>query len=582
MASPAGTAPVNALARRPAPRPPRPGAAALRWLLVWVCIAWVLPVSAEGPGRHALATAHPAATAAGEEILRAGGNAFDAAVAVTAALAVVEPFGSGLGGGGFYLLHRAEDGYQTFVDARERAPSAATRDMYLDEAGEVVPDRSLVGPLSAGIPGTPAALEHLALRYGRLPLATSLGPAVRLARDGFEVGERYRTLVTMRLEALQRHPESAAIFLLDGAPPPPGHRLIQRDLAETLLALAGEGAAGFYQGEVGRRLVEAVREAGGIWTAQDLAEYKVVERQPLRARYRDVDIVAAPPPSSGGLILAQSLNILEGWELAELDAVTRAHLVIEALRRAFRDRALLLGDPDFVAQPVRKLSDKGYAAEQRRSIRLDRATPSAELGGGAAPAEGDNTTHFSILDAEGNRVAATLSLNYPFGSGFTAAGTGVLLNDEMDDFSSRPATPNAYGLIGYDANAIAPGKRPLSSMSPTFLEQGGRVGILGTPGGSRIPSMVLLGVLDFVEGHGPASWVALPRYHHQYEPDEVRLENEGLDPALLEGLAARGHTLQQGSRRYGDMQAILWDGESGQVEAASDPRGGGRASVFAP
>lgn len=556
-------------------------------LLLAVAVGGPSPAAPAGtaapvPGRHALATAHPLATAAGEEILQAGGNAFDAAVAVAAALAVVEPAGSGLGGGGFFLLHLAEKDENLFLDARERAPAAAHKDMYLDAEGNKVRGLSLNGPLAAGIPGIPAALEHLSLHFGRLPLAVSLGPAVALAREGFEPGERYRRLAGFRLEALREWPASRTIFLQEAGVPAPGFRLVQQDLADTLTGLAALGAEAFYHGPLAERLVDGVRAAGGIWTLADLAAYRVVERAPLRGRYRGIDIITAPPPSAGGITVVQSLNILEGFELERLDAVSRAHLVAEALRRSQRDRALELGDPDFTPVPVRRLTGKGYAAELRKSIRTDRATPSESLGPIPGRPESLQTTHFSILDAAGNRVAATLSINYPFGSGFTVPGTGVLLNDEMDDFSAKPATANAYGLIGHEANSIEPGKRPLSSMTPTFLEQDGRLGILGTPGGSRIPSMVLLGILDFAAGNGPESWVAVPRYHQQYMPDQVYYESEGLQPELISGLEDLGHTLRRSGRRFGDMQAVFWDSESGRLEAASDPRGEGRAVVTAP
>ncbi len=534
--------------------------------------------TAQAGGRQlAVASPHPLATRAGLAMLQAGGNAFDAAVAVSAALAVVEPYASGLGGGGFFLLHRARDGLQVMLDAREKAPGAARSDMYLDERGEVIPRASIDGPLAAGIPGLPAALAHLARRYGRLPLPVSLTPAIMLAREGFEVTPRYRKLAAWRRDALRRWPASAR-FLADGEVPPLGHVIRQPELARTLRLLARQGREGFYGGEVARRLVEGVRAAGGIWSLQDLAGYRVVERKPVTGDYRGVRVVSAAPPSSGGVVLLEALNILEGFDLDTLDPLVRKHLVIEALRRAYRDRARWLGDPDFTGPPVQRLISDDYAAALRDGIRLDRATPSADLPPAPVEPEGEHTTHFSILDAAGNRVAATLSINLPFGSAFTVPGTGVLLNDEMDDFSIRPMTPNAYGLVGDTANAVAPGKRPLSSMTPTFLEQGERVALLGTPGGSRIISMVLLAVLDFAAGHGPASWVALPRYHHQYLPDEVQYEQGGLTPAEVTGLARLGHRLRELGRRYGNMQALLWAG--GRLEAASDPRGEGRAEVI--
>lgn len=547
--------------------------------LLWAGTAPAADAIGTKPEAAAIASAHPLATAAGLEILAAGGNAFDAAVAVSAALAVVEPYSSGLGGGGFWLLHRAADGFEVMVDGRERAPLAAHRDLYLDEQGEVVSDWSMNGPLSAAIPGEPAALDHLARHYGKLPLARSLAPAIRLARGGFAVDEHYRRMAEFRLEVMARYPETATILLDHGAVPEAGESIVQEDLARTLEALAEQGAAGFYRGPVAQRLVKAVRAAGGIWTRDDLENYRVVEREPVQFRYRDLKVTTASPPSSGGVALATMLHILEGHDLAALDAATRTHLVLEAMRRAYRDRAEYLGDPDFVDIPLARLTSPDYAAGLRAGIRADRATPSADLPGTAETGGGHHTTHFSILDREGNRVAATLSVNYPFGSGFIAPGTGVLLNDEMDDFSAKPGVPNAYGLVGAEANAIAPGKRPLSSMTPTFVETTDRVAILGTPGGSRIITMVLLGILEFARGEPPESWVTRPRFHHQFLPDQVEYEAEALSKSVIEALQARGHALKAVHSPYGNMQAVLWDRRDGSVRAAADPRGLGAAEV---
>lgn len=559
----------------------------LRARAAWICCLLffiVLPVTADGqaaaPGRHAIASAHPDATAAGRSILDAGGNAFDAAIAVAAALAVVEPYSSGIGGGGFFLLHRADDGSDHFVDARETAPAAANADMYLDDKGEFASQRALDGALAAGIPGLPAGLVHLAEHYGRLPLARSLAPAIHLARDGFAVTERYQLMAGFRAQAFAVSPEGARIFLHEGGAPPLGHVIRQPDLADTLEALGHEGVAGFYQGEVARRLVDGVRAAGGLWTLEDLAAYRIKERAPIRSTYGNIQVVSAPPPSSGGIVLAEALNILEHYDLAALDADQRRHVVIEAMRRAYRDRADFLGDPDFVEMPVERLVSQPYADELAATLSLEQATPSSTLPGIGLDQRGQDTTHFSVLDAAGNRVAATLSINYPFGALTVPPGTGVLLNNEMDDFSAAPLTPNAYGLVGAGANAIAPGKRPLSSMTPTFVESPTRLGILGTPGGSRIISMVLLGVLDFAAGAPPSTWVATPRYHHQYLPDAVEYEEGGLAAASLTALRAKGHTLKEVPRNYGNMQAILWDRASGAVEAASDPRGEGAAAVW--
>jgi len=531
------------------------------------------------PAQQAVASAHPLASAAGVEVLNAGGNAFDAAVAVSAALAVVEPYSSGIGGGGFWLLHRARDGKQVMIDGRERAPLAAQRDMYLDAAGAVVPGLSMDGALAAAIPGQPAALAHMAGHYGRLPLARSLAPAIRLAEAGFEVDAQYRKMAAFRLPVLRRFPDAARIFLDQGELPTPGHVVRQPELAATLRALAAEGRAGFYRGDVAERLVAGVNRAGGIWTLADLRDYRVVERDPLVFDYAGLRIVSAPPPSSGGVALATMLNILAGYDLTAQDEATRIHLIVEAMRRAYRDRAEYLGDPDHVQVPVERLVHPWYAQGLRAGIRRDRATPSAALPGSAEAAAGAHTTHFSILDRDGNRVAATLSINYPFGSGFVAPATGVLLNDEMDDFSAKPGVPNAYGLVGAEANAIAPGKRPLSSMTPTFVEGERGVAVLGTPGGSRIISMVLLGILDLAAGNGPASWVSQPRFHHQYLPDVIQHEPDALAGVLPEALQSMGHRLRALEDRYGNMQALYWDYGDNRVTAASDPRGIGAALV---
>lgn len=539
-----------------------------------------LSAAATGPGRAAVASAHPLATQAALEVLNKGGNAFDAAVAASAALAVVEPTGSGLGGGGFWLLHVAASGRDVMIDGRERAPLAATRNMYLDSAGKARPRLSLDGPLAAAIPGEPAALVHIAERYGRLPLIESLRPAIRYARRGFAVNAHYRRLAQLRRPVLERYRATAAVFLRAGAIPETGWVLRQPELADTLETLAEAGRAGFYEGSIAHRLVRAVRAAGGIWSLEDLRQYRVIEREPVHLRYRGLNVVTAALPSAGGLQLAIMLNILAGYNLGSLDKVHRIHLVVEAMRRSYRARALSLGDPDFVAVPRRHLASAAFAAALRQGIELNHATRSTALGEhGDPPGKGADTTHFAIIDAAGNRVSATLSINYPFGSGFVAAGTGVVLNDEMDDFATHPGEPNAYGLIGGEANAIAPGKRPLSSMSPTFIEAPQRIGLLGTPGGSRIVSMVLLGILEFADGQPPAAWVSRARYHHQYLPDAIQYEPEAFGARLRERLAAMGHRFEPLAQSYGNMQAILWERRGNRLRAASDPRGNGSSQV---
>ncbi len=538
--------------------------------------------AAEQPGRAAIATAHPAATVAGQETLALGGNAFDAAVAISAALAVVEPYGSGLGGGGFFLLR--EDGESPryrFIDARERAPLAAHADLYKVD-GEVQKQLSLNGPLAAAIPGLPAALVELAERFGRLPLRDSLAPAIRLARSGVSVDRVYRERAGWRLAALRDDAESARIFLDRGEIPAELTLLRQPDLARTLERLGSEGRAGFYQGELAARLVKGVRAAGGIWTLEDLAQYRTVERTPLRVNLQDGrELISAPPPSAGGLALGQSLLMLQQLPWQQADSAQRTHLVVETLRRAYRDRGLL-GDPDFVANPLERLLAPAYLKQLGASIRSDQATTSDSLPAAGGFQEGDHTTHFSVLDAEGNAVAATLSINLPFGAAFTVPGTGVLLNDEMDDFAADVQGANAYGLAGSHANAIAAGKRPLSSMSPTFIESPGEFASFGTPGGSRIPSMVLLAVLQYLDNQPIERWPSVGRYHHQFRPDLIEHEPATFSAAEIAALQALGHQLKSTERTYGNQQVLLWEKATGQVQAASDPRGIGSSAVMAP
>jgi gamma-glutamyltranspeptidase/glutathione hydrolase len=510
--------------------------------------------------------------------MAAGGNAFDAAVAVSAVLAVVEPYSSGIGGGGFWLLHR-KDGHEVVVDGRETAPARAQRDMFLDEQGEPVPGLSMDGPLAAGIPGEPAALTHIANKYGKLPLHQTLAPAIKLAADGFPVTPHYRKMAGWRRDALNASPEGAAIFLNENEVPELGHLIKQPQLAATLELLAQNGHDGFYRGRVAEEMVGAVTQAGGIWTMEDLAGYRVIERTPLKGYYGDYTITSVPPPSSGGVALITMLNMLQQLNYAAATEPERTHLLVEVMRRAYRDRAHYLGDSDFVEVPAARLSSAAHAQELVTGVDRQHATPSSTLPGFGTPEGGNDTTHFSILDREGNYVAATLSINYPFGSGFIAGNTGVLLNDEMDDFSVKPGVPNAYGLVGAEANAITPGKRMLSSMSPSFVSGPDGTAILGTPGGSRIITMVLQGMLQFFEGRGVDEWVSHPRIHHQYLPDILYYEPAALTPAQIRALEQRGHQLKQADASWGNMQAVYWHRRSGEINAASDPRVEGAASV---
>ncbi len=533
-----------------------------------------------GPGKSAIASAYPLASDAGKEILAKGGNAFDAAVAVAAALAVVEPSSSGLGGGGFFLLRRAKDGLEIMIDLREMAPGAATRDMYLDKDGNVVAGLSRESALAAGIPGEPAGIAHLAKKYGKLPLTVSLGPAIRLARDGFPLYTRLRGGMEFKKAAFLKTPDATRVFLVNGEVPALGYVIRQPELAASLELLANQGAEGFYKGAFAKKLVAGVQTLGGNWTEADLANYKVVERPPVVGHYRGARIVSGSPPTSGGIALINALNILDGFDLSKVDKVTRTHLVVEAMRRVHRDRAVYLGDPDFVEVPVARLVNEYYAAGQRASIRMDQATPSAMLPGVDAPSPGPSTTHFSVIDAKGNMVAATITLNFFFGSGLMIPGTGILLNNQMDDFSVKPGVPNGFQLIGGDANAIASGKRPLSSSTPTFVEGPQGLMIIGSPGGSYIPGMVLLGTLHFLEGKSAPEIVAAPRFHHQFSPDVLQFETDALTPDERKALEERGHKLREGTRKWGNVQVVVWDYKSGKVEAASDPRGAGVGLVY--
>jgi gamma-glutamyltranspeptidase/glutathione hydrolase len=540
----------------------------------------VTKIPAAGPGQAAIASAYPLASDAGQEILAKGGNAFDAAVAVAAALAVVEPSSSGLGGGGFFLIRRAKDGMEIMIDLREMAPGASTRDMYLDKDGAVIPGLSRETALAAGIPGEAAGIAHLAKKYGKLPLSVSLAPAIKLAREGFPLYPRLRGGMQFKKNAFLKTPDAARVFLVNGEIPELGYLIKQPELAATLELLAAQGADGFYKGEFAKKLVAGVQQLGGNWTLADLANYKIVERPPVVGHYRGARIVSGSPPTSGGIALIDALNILAGFDLTQVDKVTRTHLIVEAMRRVHRDRAVYLGDPDFVDVPVARLINEHYAAGQRASIRMDRATPSAMLPGLDSPPPGPSTTHFSVLDAKGNMVAATITLNFFFGSGLMVPGTGILLNNQMDDFSVKPGVPNGFQLIGGDANAIAPGKRPLSSSTPTFVEGPKGLMIIGSPGGSLIPGMVILGTLGFMEGRSAQEIVAAPRFHHQFSPDELRFESDALSLDERKALEDRGHTLREGTRKWGNVQVVTWNYKTGKVEAASDPRGAGVGLIY--
>ena len=529
--------------------------------------------AADKPGHAAIASAHTLATTAGFEVFSEGGNAFDAAVAVASTLAVVEPQSSGIGGGGLFLLHRAADGKDVMIDARETAPVAVNPQDYLDANGQPDRDHSLNGPLSAGIPGEVAGLVWIAQHYGTLPLAKSLAPAIRIARQGFEPDARFLGALAARKDVVARYPASNALYLVNGEAPKAGWTFKTPDLARVLEGIAARGNDGFYRGDLATRLVDGVRAAGGTWSLDDLAKYKAKEREPIVFDYRGYHIVTAPPPSSGGIALAEMLNILSGYDLGKLDRVHKVHLVVEAMRRAYRDRAEYLGDPDYVKMPVAELTSPLYAAGLRASIHPDKATPSDMLPGYMAPPQSTHTSHFSIIDKDGNLVSATQTVNTSFGSTFVVPGTGFVLNNEMDDFALVAGKPNAYGLVGGDANAAKSGHRPLSSMTPTFAIGADRVGVIGTPGGSRITTMVLEGILAFVDGELPEQFVANPRYHHQYLPDVISAETGAFTSDEVNAFEAMGHKVSESERRWGFMNAVSWDRKTGKMHAGSDPRG---------
>ena len=521
----------------------------LAWIastVVYCCgahAASVAPVAAE---HGMVVTAQHLATRVGVDVLKKGGNAVDAAVAVGYALAVVYPAAGNLGGGGFMTLHLA-DGRKTFLDFREKAPLAASANMYLDASGNVVRGLSTSGYLAVGVPGSVAGLELARSRYGSMPRAALIAPAIRLAERGFTLDQGDADMLRSASAELRRDPPSAAIFLKQGESFEPGHKLLQRDLARTLGLIARRGADGFYKGPVGRALVAASTAGKGIITQADLDQYTARELAPVECDYRGYRIVSAPPPSSGGVVICEILNIVEGYPLKELGfrSAQAVHYQIEAMRHAYVDRNSYLGDPDFVQNPLQRLLDKNYAARIRAAIDPARAGVSRELKPGVEPHEGSNTTHYSIVDRHGNAVAVTYTLNDWFGAKVTAAGTGVLLNNEMDDFTVKIGVPNIYGLVQGEANAIAPGKRPLSSMSPTIITKDGKpVMVGGTPGGSRIITAVthtILNVIDY--GMNLQEAIDAPRFHQQWLPDLTNVDNYGLSPDSRKILEDMGHKL---------------------------------------
>ncbi len=482
----------------------------------------------------------------GVTMLDRGGNAVDAAIATAFALAVTYPRAGNIGGGGFMVIHLAKENRDVAIDYRETAPAAASPAMFLDAQGNPDPDKSRDSALSIGVPGTVAglALAHKKYGSGKLSFADLIQPAIDLAEKGFPVEDDLADSLPNAAKRLARWRSSASIFLNGDKPLREGDRLLQFDLADTLNAIAKQGPDAFYRGTIATRIADAVQKAGGIMTKDDLANYRAVERAVVRGTYRGYDIVSMPPPSSGGVHLIEMLNILEGYDLGEMPREQALHDEIEAMRRAYADRALYMGDPDAVTMPVAGLISKAYAATLRASIG-DKATPSADIRPGRpADFEGRNTTHFSVIDRDGNAVSNTYTLNFSYGVGLVADGTGVLLNNELDDFTAKPGASNAYGLVGFNANLPDPGKRPLSSMTPTIvLKDGKPVLITGSPGGSRIISAVLQVIVNTLDFHMPlADAVSAPRLHQQWQPDVVYAEPD-FAPALLDALAARGHKI---------------------------------------
>ena len=552
------------------------------WLAVLACLAAQVPLAGVREpvrARHAMVIAQQPADEAGLAVLRQGGNAIDAAIAIGFALNAAYPYAGALGGGGFMLI-RLANGHTTLIDFREKAPAASTRTMYLDASGNLTRDR-LEGWRSSGVPGMVRGFELAHQKYAKLSWKADLAPAIELASKGFPVSYAFAEQLRGS-RSLPRDPESTRIWLKDGRFYEPGERMVLPDLAKTLTRLATDGADEFYTGTTASLLTAAMRAHGGLITMADLAAYRAVERTPLTGRYRNFTVIAAPPPSSGGVGLLQMLGMLEGsgYEKAGAGSAAAIHYMAEVMRRFYADRALL-GDPDFVENPVASLLDTAYLAKRRSSIDPMRATPSATLGAGpAATPESAETTHFNVVDAEGNAVAVTYTLNGGFGNGITVPGLGFLLNNEMDDFTTKPGEPNLFGLVQGEPNTIAPGKRPLSSMTPTIVVKDGQLHmLLGGPGGSRIPTAVLQVFLDIVDfGMNPQEAVDAPRFHHQWLPDAIGVER-GFSPDTLALLRARGHEVRQDTGPVSAVVEVIVK-EGGWLEGAADARRFGRASGY--
>ncbi|MCI2395333.1 gamma-glutamyltransferase [Aliiroseovarius sediminis] len=512
----------------------------------------------------------------GRDILAAGGNAADAGVAVAFALAVTLPRAGNLGGGGFMMIHDAETGETKAIDYREMAPQSADRDMFLDEEGNADSQKSRFTGLATGVPGTVAGMQMVLDEYGTMTMAEVIEPAIRLARDGITVTADLADSLIGLEDRLKAWPSSQAIFYKeDGSFYAPGDTLVQSDLAATLQSISDQGPDGFYTGETAQAIVDAVQAAGGRITMEDMAGYKALSREPVSGTYRGYEIVSMPPPSSGGIHIIQILNTLEEYPIGFLghNSSETIHLMAEAMKRAYADRSEYLGDPDFYDVPQAELTSKDYARDIRDDISLARATPSDQIKpADLTPYESDQTTHYSIVDKDGNAVSNTYTINFSYGSGMVADGTGVLMNNEMDDFAAKPGVMNAYGLIGGDANAVEPGKRPLSSMSPTLVTKDGKVFMVtGSPGGSRIITTVLQMIMNVIDhGMNVAEATVAPRIHHQWLPEVLRVE-EGLSRDTIAALEAKGHVVEVMST-MGSAQSIVVDEEDGLLLGGADTR----------
>lgn len=520
-----------------------------------------------------VASEHALASHVGLQILKEGGNAIDAAVAVGFALAVVLPNAGNIGGGGFMMVHDAKSGQNIALDFREVAPSRASRDMYLDDKGNVINGKSLYTHYAVGVPGTVAGMEHALKKWGTLPLAKVMAPAIALAEQGFPVSVTLAKTLEQEKKNMGQWPATQAIFWKDGAPLKAGTPLIQKDLANSLRLISQQGAKAFYEGAIAQKIAAEMAPHAGAITLQDLRDYKVVERTPVKGTYRGYEIVTMPPPSSGGVHLIQILNMMERWPLNQWGAnsAQSIHYMAESSKLAYADRSEYLGDPGFVKVPVQGLTSKRYAEQLAATIQPGKARVSKDIKPGKPqPFESNQTTHYSVVDKAGNAVAVTYTLNTNFGSGIVAKGTGILLNNEMDDFSAKPGVANAYGLIGGDANAVAPGKRPLSSMTPTFVLKDGKPTLVtGSPGGARIITTVLQTVVNNIDyGMNPAEAAAAPRVHHQWLPDELRIE-KGLSPDTVNLLKQWGHNVAV-KASMGRTQTI--ELRNGVLYGASDPR----------